>query len=42
MSETEEKEESSEIEPVKDKPLKLIAYPQVCAVENEDSTGFDI
>jgi len=42
MSETEEKEKSSEIEPIEDKPLKLIAYPQVCAVENEDSTGFDI
>lgn len=42
MSDTEEKEKSSDIEPVKDKPSKLIAYPQMCAVESEDSTGFDI
>ena len=42
MSETLEKEKSSEMEQVKDKPSKLIAYPQICAVENEDSTGFDI
>ncbi|MFX0074590.1 MAG: hypothetical protein ACFE96_04065, partial [Candidatus Hermodarchaeota archaeon] len=42
MSDTEEKEKSSDIEPVNDKPSKLIAYPQMCAVESEDATGFDI
>ena len=42
MSDTEEKEKTSDMEPVKDKPSKLIAYPEICAVENEDSTGFDI
>ena len=42
MSETLKKEKSSDIEHVEDKPSKLIAYPQVCAVENEESTGFDI
>ncbi len=42
MSEILEKDESSEMEHVEDKPSKLIAYPQICAVENEDNTGFDI
>jgi HSP20 family molecular chaperone IbpA len=42
MSDTEEKEKSSDIESVKNKPSKLIAYPQMCAVESEDGTGFDI
>ena len=42
MSDIEEKEKSSDMGPVIDKPSKLIAYPEICAVENEDSTGFDI
>lgn len=42
MSDTEEKEKSSEIEPENEKSSKLLAYPQMCAVENEDSTGFEI
>jgi HSP20 family molecular chaperone IbpA len=42
MSELEETEKSSEIESEKDKPSKLIAYPQMRTIENEDSTGFDI
>jgi len=42
MSDTEEKEKSSDMEPEKDKPSKLIAYPEFCAVESEDGTGFDI
>jgi len=42
MVETIDKNASSEKEPVKDKPSKLVAYPQMCAVENEDGTGFDI
>ena len=42
MSEIIENETSSEMEQFKDKPSKLIAYPQICAVENEDSTGFNI
>jgi len=42
MSDIEEKEKSSDIEPIKETPSKLIAYPQFCAVESEDGTGFDI
>ena len=42
MSELEETEKSSEMEPEKDKPSKLIAYPQMHTIENEDGTGFDI
>ncbi|MFX1287416.1 MAG: Hsp20/alpha crystallin family protein [Promethearchaeota archaeon] len=42
MSDIEEKEKFSDIEPEKDKPSKLIATPQMCAVESEDGTGFDI
>ncbi|MBY8987560.1 MAG: Hsp20 family protein [Candidatus Lokiarchaeota archaeon] len=42
MAETLEKDTSSEMEQEKDKPSKLIAYPQIFALENEDSTGFDI
>ena len=42
MTETLVKDTSSEMEHEKDKPSKLVAYPQICAVENEESTGFDI
>ena len=42
MTESIEKEKSKEDEKIEDKPSKLIAYPQICAVENDDSTGFDI
>ncbi len=42
MSELLEEEKSFEKELEKDKPSKLIAYPQICAMENEDGTGFDI
>jgi HSP20 family protein len=42
MTESLDKEEDKEIEKVESKPSKLIAYPQIFAVENEDSTGFDI
>jgi len=42
MTESLDKEKPKEIEKVESKPSKLIAYPQICAVENDDSTGFDI
>ena len=42
MTESLDKEKPKEIEKDESKPSKLIAYPQICAVENDDSTGFDI
>jgi len=42
MTESLDKEKPKEIEKEESKPSKLIAYPQICAVENDDSTGFDI
>jgi len=42
MTESLDKEKPKEKEKVESKPSKLIAYPQICAVENDDSTGFDI
>ena len=42
MTESLDKEKPKEIEKAESKPSKLIAYPQICAVENDDSTGFDI
>lgn len=42
MSETEENEKSSDMEHGEDKPSKLVATPQMCAVESEDATGFEI
>jgi HSP20 family molecular chaperone IbpA len=42
MTESLDKEEPKEIEKMESKPSKLIAYPQICAVENDDASGFDI
>ena len=42
MAESLDKEEPKGTEKVESKSSKLIAYPQIRAVENEDSTGFDI
>ena len=39
---TESLDKEKEIEKIESKPSKLIANPQICAVENEEGTGFDI
>ena len=42
MTESNDKEKLKETEEVESKPSKLIAYPQISAVENDEGTGFDI
>lgn len=42
MSETKEVSKATEIEEEETKRSKLLAYPEICAVTNEDSTGYDI
>ncbi len=42
MTEISDEEKPKEIEKKESKPSKLIAYPQISAVENDDGTGFDI
>ena len=42
MTESIDKEKSKEVEKIESKPSKLIAYPQIYAVENDKGTGFDI
>lgn len=42
MTESKEKEITTETEEKKDKPRKLRAFPEICAFTNEEGTGYDI
>jgi HSP20 family protein len=42
MTETTEKETTTDIEKQETTALKRWVYPEICAFENEDETGYDI
>ncbi|MFX0037050.1 MAG: hypothetical protein ACFE9I_15575, partial [Candidatus Hermodarchaeota archaeon] len=42
MTEIKEEQIKTEIEEKEDKPVKLRAFPEICAFTNDEGTGYDI